>query len=147
MGKGNVAESLKHVLADSYVLYVKTQNYHWNVKCGNFKSLHEMFGAFYEELAEAIDEIAERIRALGEYAPGSLQEFSALTSLKEASAGGGTAANDMLKNLIEDHDVVLKTIRAALDVAQKAGDDATADMLVSRIEAHDKNKWMLKSSL
>ena len=146
MPKNNVAENLKLVLADSYVLYLKTQNFHWNVTGANFKSLHELFGSFYEELAEAIDEIAERIRALGEPTPGSFKEFLELTSLKEAS-GAKIPATEMLKHLIEDHDAVLKTIRKALDVAQKAGDDASADMLIVRIEAHDKNKWMLQSSL
>ena len=128
MSKDNVVEGLKIVLADSYALYLKTQNYHWNVTGANFKSLHELFGSFYGELAEAIDEIAERIRALGEHAPGSFKEFSEMTSIKDAESGV-ISASSMLKQLIKDHEAVLKTIRKALDISQKAGDDATADKI------------------
>ena len=146
MSNKNIVSALEKVLADSYFLYLKTQNYHWNVTGSNFKSLHELFGSFYEELSEAIDEIAERIRALGANAPGSFRAFSKLATIEEEQKQN-ISADEMIKQLIKDHDHVLKTIRAALTVAQKAGDDATADMLIVRIEAHDKNKWMLQSSL
>lgn len=141
-----MAESLKEVLSDSYLLYLKTQNYHWNVTGPNFKSLHELFNAQYSELADAIDTLAERIRALGEFAPGSFSAFSSKSNIREETREG-ISAHDILKQLIEDHDAILATIHKALAVAQKEGDDATADILIVRTEVHDKNKWMLKSSM
>lgn len=141
-----MAESLKEVLSDSYLLYLKTQNYHWNVTGPNFKSLHELFNAQYDELAAAIDTIAERIRALGEFAPASFKAFASKSSISEETREG-VSAKEMLEQLVKDHDSILGTIRKALSVAQKESDDATADILIVRTEVHDKNRWMLASSM
>lgn len=146
MSKKNIVEALKLVLADSYALYLKTQNFHWNVTGPNFKSLHELFGGQYDELSGAIDELAERIRALGEFAPGSFRDFSELASIADAGKKV-PSATEMLKQLVKDQDVLLATIGKALKISQKAGDEATADMLIGRLEVHDKNKWMLQSSI
>ncbi len=144
--KNNIVEALSEVLADSYLLTLKIQNFHWNVTGPNFKSLHELFGDLYEELSEAVDEIAERIRALDSFSPGSFKEFSAITNIKEATKSDVSAV-EMLKQLIKDHEIILATLKTALAVAQADSDEATADILIRRIEAHEKNKWMLKSSL
>ncbi len=141
-----VTAALKQVLADSYVLYLKTQNHHWNITGPHFKPLHEMFGAQYAELAAAIDEIAERIRALGEPAPGSFKAFAALTTLAEAGEGIVTAPAGV-KQLAADHAAVTATLNKALAISEKAGDEATSDILITRIAAHDKHRWMLESSL
>lgn len=146
MSNKNVVEKLKEVLADTYVLYLKTQNYHWNVTGPNFKSLHELFESQYTELFAANDLLAERVRALGAYAPASFKAFSELAEIKEETREG-VLASDMLKQLAQDQDIIIKTINQALEVAQAANDDATADILINRIEVHDKNRWMLKSSL
>jgi starvation-inducible DNA-binding protein len=142
----NVTSALANVLADTYTLYLKTQNYHWNVTGAQFYSLHGMFESQYKALAEANDEIAERIRALGEAAPGSFKDFSARTSLKEAKAETLSGAK-MVETLAADHKAVSNSLTEALELAQAAGDEATADLLIGRIEAHDKFAWMLKSSI
>ncbi len=142
----NIAENVKEVLADTYFLYLKTQNYHWNVTGPNFKSLHELFEKQYKELAKAVDLLAERVRALGEFAPASLKAFASLSDIKEETREGISSV-DMLKQLAKDHDSVLASIRKSLAIAQEEGDDATADILITRIEVHDKSKWMLASSL
>lgn len=146
MSKKNIITHLKAALADSYVLSLKTQNFHWNVTGANFISLHELFGAQYEELSAAIDELAERIRALGEHAPGSFRDFLEITSIDEAEKKS-VSAPEMLKQLVKDHQLILKTLNTALQAFDEAGDVATVDMLTVRIEAHDKHKWMLQSSL
>lgn len=145
MSQKKVAQSLNKVLADSYALYLKTQNYHWNVEGPNFKPLHEHFGELYAELAAAIDEIAERIRALGEKSPGSFSEFAKLTTIKEANVDLGESA--MVKDLCMDQLKLTKTLKAALKLAQSAGDEVSADMLIERIQVHDKAAWMLRSML
>lgn len=146
MSKKNIITHLKAVLADSYVLSVKTQNFHWNVTGPNFKSLHELFGAQYEEISASIDDIAERIRALGEPSPGSFRDFLEIASIDEAGKKS-ISATEMLKQLVKDHQLILKTLNSALEAFDEAGDVATVDMLTVRIEAHDKHKWMLSSSL
>lgn len=140
-----VTKALEVVLANTYSLYLKTQNYHWNVKGVHFAPLHAMFQGQYEEMAEAIDEIAERIRACGELAPGGFKDFDKLRTLKDAKPG--ISADKMLKDLISDHKELVKHIKKAGDVATKAKDDATFDMMVERTASHEKTIWMLESSL
>jgi starvation-inducible DNA-binding protein len=140
-----VVKKLEKVLADSYVLMLKTQNFHWNVTGANFKSLHELFGEQYNELFTVIDELAERIRALGEKIDASMEGFYDISVIEDAEVG--LKANEMLKELIEDQTAISKTISQCLKEAQKAGDEATADMMIGRLEVHDKNKWMLSASL
>lgn len=143
--KKEVIKSLEVILASSYGLAIKTQNYHWNVTGANFKSLHEMFGAQYEELADAIDELAERIRALGEKVDGSFENFSKLSKVKAGDKN--LKANDMLKDLVSSHETIIKLLHVGIKVAQKASDEATADMFIGRVESHEKAVWMLHSSV
>ncbi len=145
MNNKPVANELKKLLADSYVLYLKTQNYHWNVTGANFKSLHDLFQLQYEDLTLAVDEIAERIRTLGEVAPGSFKSFLELTSLEEAN--DNITAEQMVKDLSSSQEKILNTLKTALKVAQNAEDEATIGILVDRITTHEKNKWMLDSSI
>ncbi len=145
MNNKPVANELKKLLADSYVLYLKTQNYHWNVTGVNFKSLHDLFQLQYEDLTLAVDEIAERIRTLGEIAPGSFKSFLELTSLEEAN--DNITAEQMVKDLSSDQEKILNTLKTALKAAQNAEDEATIGILVDRITIHEKNKWMLDSSI
>jgi starvation-inducible DNA-binding protein len=141
-----VVKKLEQVLADSYVIYAKTQNYHWNVTGSDFKSLHELFGAQYEELATAIDELAERIRSVGFKVNASMSNYIATSKAKECMREN-LSANQMLKDLSRDQDIICMSISDALKQAQKEGDEATADMLIGRLEIHQKNKWMLESSV
>ncbi len=140
-----IAEALSKVLADSYMLYLKTHNYHWNVTGELFHSLHEQFEGQYTELAEAIDEIAERIRALGHEAPGSFKEFSGLTSIEEDTEK--PEALEMVRRLAVANEQVLRTARQALDPAKEADDEATIDLLTQRLHVHSKTAWMLRSHL
>lgn len=140
-----IAKGLKKILADSYVLYLKTHNYHWNVTGELFHQLHEQFEQQYTELAEAIDEIAERIRALGFRAPGTFAEFSELTSIKEDTTK--PKALEMVRQLAEGNEIVLKTARKALEPCEEAGDEATIDLLTQRLHVHSKTAWMLRSHL
>lgn len=141
----SVAESLKSVLADSYALYLKTQNYHWNVTGPHFAALHALFEMHYTELATAIDEIAELIRGVGEKAPASFNAFNALTTIK---AGDENAtAETMVKELANDNALIQKTINAALQVSQQADDEVVIGALTERLTVHRKTEWMLKSSL
>ncbi len=142
---GKVAAALAEALADTYTLYLKTHAFHWNVEGPYFYQLHSMFEGQYKELWEAIDELAERIRALGVLAPVSGQALAKLASVKEARSAPGAMA--MVGELLAGHQATLKTIWRALKVAQDAGDEGTADMLIGRIEAHDKTAWMLTSTL
>lgn len=141
----NIAAGLGKLLADSYTLYLKTHNFHWNVTGPQFNSLHQMFELQYTELALAVDEIAERIRTLGERAPGSYKEFAALTAIEEAE--GEPNADEMLRQLLEGQEAVVRTARAVLPVAGDANDEPTADLLTQRIQAHEKTAWMLRSML
>ena len=145
MTNSNVINALKSALADSYVLYIKTQNYHWNVTGPNFKSLHLMFEEQYNDLFAAVDIIAERIRALGEKAPGTYAKYIELTSLKEGDENSD--ANAMVKDLATDQDSIVKTLTHVLAKAQEIGDEVTAGIVTDRIEVHQKNAWMLKSSI
>lgn len=139
-----VAEALKEVLADTYALYLKTQNYHWNVRGPAFPSLHGLFEEQYSELAEASDELAERIRALGFDAPGSFREFTQLTQLPEAH-GKPPEAKRMVADLLEGQETVARQCRTLAEQANEAGDLATADLLTTRIAAHEKCAWKLRS--
>lgn len=140
-----VTDALEGLLANSYILYLKTQNYHWNVTGPSFASLHVLFQTQYEELAVANDDIAERIRALGGKAPGSFSAFLKLAAVQEET--GHPRAAEMLEKLVEDHSVLSSSAQKVLESAQEAGDEATADLAIGRIQAHDKNRWMLKAHL
>lgn len=145
MSTKNTPKALQTVLANSYALYLKTQNYHWNVTGQNFKALHELFGAQYEEQALGIDEVAERIRTLGVLVPAS---FSAFGNGAEISSGNEKAKADaMVQDLHDSNLALVKIMYDAMAVAQKEGDEGTVDMLIGRIKAHEKKAWMLKSSL
>jgi starvation-inducible DNA-binding protein len=140
-----IAAGLSRLLADSYTLYLKTHNYHWNVTGPQFNTLHTMFEQQYTELAMAVDEIAERIRALGVVAPGSYKEFAELTSIDEA--GGGESAEEMIRQLVLGQEAVVRTAREAFPAADVANDEPTADLLTQRMQIHEKNAWMLRSML
>lgn len=145
MSNKPVIEALKKVLGDTYALAVKTQNYHWNVEGENFSALHTLFETQYDELFASIDEIAERIRALGEKAPGSFAAFSKLKTLPDGDAD--LDAFGMVKDLYKSNQHVLETLKAAFEKSDKAGDEGTSDLFVGRMRAHEKAAWMLKSSL
>jgi starvation-inducible DNA-binding protein len=137
-----IAAGLSKLLADSYTLYLKTHNYHWNVTGPLFNTLHTMFEEQYTELAAAVDEIAERIRALGIVAPGSYEQFAALTAVEESA--GGESAEEMIRQLVIGQETVTRTARAAFPAADKAADEPTADLLTQRMQIHEKNAWMLR---
>ena len=140
-----IAQSAAKLLADTYALYLKTHNYHWNVTGPMFTTLHTMFETQYDELALAVDEVAERIRALGAYAPGSFSEYAALTDIDEAKPG--TKAVDMIKELGIDQIKVSDAAAELVKVATAAGDDVSTDLGIRRQEVHQKNSWMLRSHL
>lgn len=140
-----ITEGLDRVLADSYTLYLKTHNFHWNVTGPHFGSLHTLFETQYNELALAVDAIAERIRALGFTAPGSYKQFSQLTAIDEET--GVPAATEMVRQLAADNETVVRTARAAFPAAERVGDQATMDLLTQRMAAHEKAAWMLRSHL
>ena len=140
-----IAAGLSRLLADSYTLYLKTHNYHWNVTGPQFNTLHQMFEQQYTELAAAVDEIAERIRALGERAPGSYQEYAALTRIEEGD--GEESAEEMIRQLAIGQETVVRTARESFPAADKANDEPTADLLTQRMQIHEKNAWMLRSML
>ncbi len=137
--------ALKTVLANSYALYLKTQNYHWNVTGPNFKALHSLFEDQYNDLATAIDEIAELIRGLGEKAPGTWKAYEAITHIKDGDEN--LSANDMVNDLMNDQDIIQKSLEEAIKEAEKNNDEVVIGALVERMTVHRKNKWMLKSSL
>jgi starvation-inducible DNA-binding protein len=140
-----IADGLSHLLADSYTLYLKTHNYHWNVTGPMFNTLHLMFEAQYNELALAVDLIAERIRALGVAAPGSYTQFAKLSSVVESTTV--PSARDMIADLVLGQETVVRTARMVFPLAEKAGDQATADLLTQRMQLHEKTAWMLRSML
>lgn len=144
-GRTAVAEALARLLGDTYALQVKAQGYHWNVTGPHFHALHALFEQQYDALAEAVDELAERIRALGHRAPGGLSALLKLSSIPEEA--GAPAWSDMVKALLAGHEAAASTARAVITVAEEAGDDASADMAVERIQAHDKAAWMLRATL
>lgn len=141
-----VAEALGKFLASSYVLYQKSLYYHWNVTGPQFVSLHTLFEEHYTELQTAIDEIAERIRAIGHKTPGTLADFAKMSSVKEDSSLPDEAM-DMVKNLLAAHETCSAEARSAMEIAEKAGDDVSTDLMVQRMTVHDKTAWMLRSLL
>lgn len=140
-----IADGLARLLADTYTLYLKTHNFHWNVTGPQFNSLHLMFETQYTELALAVDLIAERIRALGEVAPGSYSAFAKLSSIAEAD--GVPKADEMVRILAADQLAVVRTARAVFPLADAARDEPTADLLTQRIQVHEKTAWMLRANL
>jgi starvation-inducible DNA-binding protein len=140
-----IAQGLSKLLADSYTLYLKTHNFHWNVTGPMFNTLHLMFETQYTELATAVDLIAERIRALGVPAPGSYADFARLSSIKDAQ--GVPKAEDMIRELVAGQEAVVRTARAVFPLVEKASDEPSADLLTQRMQVHEKNAWMLRSML
>jgi starvation-inducible DNA-binding protein len=143
--RGAIAQGLSKLLADTYVLYLKTHNFHWNVEGPMFQTLHQMFMEQYTETWNAIDLIAERIRSLGEYAPGTYKEYSKLTRIKETD--GVPKAEQMVQLLIEGQEAIVRTARELLPIADEASDEPTLDLLTQRMQVHEKNAWMLRSLL
>lgn len=141
-----ISDGLSKLLADTYTLYLKTHNFHWNVTGPMFNTLHLMFEQEYNELALAVDLIAERIRALGFPAPGTYAEFSKLSSISE-SPGTIPSAEDMIKLLVEGNEAVVKTARAIFSTAARANDESTCDLLTQRMQIHEKTDWMLRSMI
>jgi starvation-inducible DNA-binding protein len=139
------AQALSRLLADSYTLYVKTHNFHWNVTGPMFTTLHTLFETQYTELALAVDEIAERIRALGVRAPGSYREFSELATVKDAE--GTPSAKEMIQILVDDLATVNASAKAVFEAAEAAGDPASGDLAVRRMDVGEKNAWMLRVHL
>ena len=140
-----ITDGLSRLLADTYTLYLKTHNFHWNVTGPMFQTLHLMFETQYNELALAVDLIAERIRALGYPAPGTYADYVKLSSIKEAT--GVPKAEKMIGLLVEGQEAVARTARSIFPIVDKAGDEPTADLLTQRMQLHEKNAWMLRSLL
>jgi starvation-inducible DNA-binding protein len=137
-----IAQGLSKLLADTYTLYLKTHYFHWNVTGPMFNTLHLMFETQYTELAIAVDDIAERIRALDEYAPGTYSQFAKLSSISESK--DVPPAMQMIKELVEGHEAVCRTARSVFPAANKADDEATADLATQRLQIHEKTAWMLR---
>lgn len=140
-----IAKGLSRMLADTYTLYLKTHNFHWNVTGPMFQTLHAMFESQYTELADAVDEIAERIRALGHRAPGTYQEFMKLSSIKESTQD--QSANQMIAELVAGQEAVVRTARSLFNIIDECHDLPTADLVTRRMEKHEKTAWMLRSML
>ena len=140
-----IATGLSRLLADTYVVYLKTHNFHWNVEGPMFQTLHQMFMEQYTEAWNAIDLVAERIRSLGHYAPGTYREYLELSRVKERP--GVPKALEMVKQLIDGQEAVVKTARELLPLAEEADDQPTLDLLTQRMQVHEKNAWMLRSLL
>lgn len=140
-----IAEALTRLLADTYVLYGKTHAFHWNVTGPSFPQLHEMFGTQYNELWTALDEIAERIRALGVKAPSSGKAMAVFASIKEAEES--PSAEEMVRELLEGHEAAIRTARPIVELAQAGGDEGSADLVIGRLQAHEKAAWMLRATL
>ena len=143
--RAKIAQGLSRLLADTYTLYLKTHNFHWNVTGPMFQTLHLMFETQYSELALAVDLIAERIRALGFPAPGSYAEFTKLSSIKEPK--GVPQAEDMIRELVAGQEAVVKTARSVFPLVDKVNDEPSADLLTQRMQVHEKTAWMLRSLL
>jgi len=141
----SIAQGLSRLLADSYTLYLKTHNFHWNVTGPSFQTLHDVFETQYTELAEAVDQIAERIRSLGFPAPASYSQFGELTSIPEET--GHPDAQTMIAQLVSDQQTVVRTAREVFTVVDQAGDEPSADVLTQRMQVHEKTAWMLRSML
>ncbi len=140
-----VVDALKNVLADNYALYLKTQNYHWNVEGANFRGLHLLFEEQYTDLTMAIDTVAELIRGLGEKAPGTFDAYAKHSTIKPGNENA--PAEQMVKELTDDQAVIQKTLQTALEAAQKVGDEVVAGFMIERLTVHRKAAWMLKSSM
>ena len=140
-----IAAGLSRLLADNFTLYLKTHNFHWNVTGPMFRTLHVMFEEQYNELWAANDEIAERIRTLGLFAPGTFGEFTSLASIREEE--GVPAAMQMVRQLVDGHEAAARTARSVLETAENANDAPTADLLTERLQVHEKTAWMLRSLL
>lgn len=140
-----VADKLKVLLADSYTLYLQTHNFHWNITGPQFRDLHLMFEEHYTELATAVDEIAERIRTLGVFAPGTYREFSELSNIKETDSV--PSSEEMVAILAKGHEQVVRTCREVLSAAQEAEDESSAALVGDRMALHEKTAWMLRSLL
>lgn len=140
-----ISAGLSRVLADTYTLYLKTHNFHWNVTGPMFQTLHVMFETQYNELALAVDLVAERIRALGHPAPGTYRQFVQLSTIKEED--GIPKAEDMIRRLVEGHETVARTARTVFKSAEDANDQPTCDLLTQRMQVHEKTAWMLRSLL
>lgn len=140
-----IIDGLKHLLADTYTLYLKTHNFHWNVTGPMFQTLHQLFMQFYTEQWTAVDLIAERIRSMGAPAPGTYEEFAQLTAIKPST--GLPKARQMIIELVEGQETVARTARKLFLVAEKADDQPTCDLLTQRMQIHEKNAWMLRSLL
>lgn len=140
-----IAEGLSHLLADTYTLYLKTHNFHWNVTGPMFISLHQLFEQHYTELAIAVDEIAERIRSLGFFVPGSFKRFQELTSVVQEEEV--PSAEGMIRSAVTAHETVIRTARGILETAERGNDQPTIDLLTRRMETHEKTAWMLRSML
>ena len=143
--RAKIAQGLSHLLADTYTLYLKTHNFHWNVKGPMFQTLHLMFETQYTELALAVDLIAERMRALGFPAPGTYSEYAKLSTIQETA--GVPEATQMIRLLVEGQEAVTRTARKIFPVVDKAGDEPTADLLTQRMQMHEKTAWMRRSLL
>jgi starvation-inducible DNA-binding protein len=143
--RAEIAQGLSRLLADTYTLYLKTHNFHWNVTGPMFRTLHLMFEEQYNELALAVDSIAERIRALGFPAPATYSEFARLSSIPETA--GVPKAEEMIKLLVDGHEAVCRTARGVFPVIEKASDEPSADLLTQRLQVHEKTAWMLRSLL
>lgn len=143
--RANIVAGLSRLLADTYTLYLKTHNYHWNVTGPMFQTLHLMFMDLYNEQWTAVDLIAERIRSLGAPAPGTYEEFAALSSIR--STPGVPKAKEMLRELVEGQEFIVRTARGVFPVANDANDQPTCDLLTQRMQIHEKNAWMLRSLL
>ncbi len=140
-----IADGLSRLLADTYTLYLKTHSFHWNVTGPMFNTLHTMFMEQYTELWTALDTIAERIRSLGHFAPGSGSQYGHLTSVKEET--GVPKAEDMIRQLVEGHETVARTARQIFPLAENGNDESTIDLLTQRLQIHEKTAWMLRSLL
>lgn len=141
----SIVDGLSRLLADTYTLYLKTHNFHWNVTGPMFQTLHLMFETQYTELAMAVDLVAERIRALGSPAPGTYGHFARLTSIEEPD--GVPTAEEMIRQLVQDHETVTRTARSMFKAVDQANDEPTADLLTQRMQIHEKTAWMLRSLL
>jgi starvation-inducible DNA-binding protein len=143
--RAKIVDSLSTVLADAYMLYLKTHNFHWNVTGPMFSTLHVMFEEQYTEQWNALDDIAERIRSLGHFAPATYKRYAELSSITEEPAV--LSAKDMIRQLVDGNEILIRTLRAGVKVADELDDFPTADMLTTRMEVHEKNAWMLRSFL
>lgn len=141
-----INRGLSRLLADTYILYLKTHNFHWNVEGPMFNTLHQMFMDQYTEMWTALDQIAERMRALGAYAPGSYKRYAELSSISEFD-GDSLPARDMILQLLKGHEALSKTARSIFAAAEEGGDEATLDLLTQRLQIHEKTAWMLRSLL